>query len=154
MVVFLNTSLDYFCFCLHPQQLPIHHSISAQQQTRAVEPRRTPCSDTSPRQKAALCIRKTQSPVYAPKNVQSHGVRPSRILNDVAAGRENGRNVRRRKKMISASVRSGRVMSEGLNSPTATSHGKIPSISRPACRNTPNKVGLDHTVPSFTQRSI
>ena len=62
---------------------------------------------------------------------------------DVAAGRENGHDVRGRKKMISASARSRRMMIRVLRSPTPTSHGEVPSISRPAYRNMPNEVGLD-----------
>ena len=56
------------------------------------------------------------------------------------------------KKMISASARSRRMMIKVLKSPTPTSHGEVPSISRPAYRNMPNEVGLDQTTPSFTQR--
>ena len=70
---------------------------------------------------------------------------------DVAAGRENGHDVRGRKKMISASARSRRMMIKVLKSPTPTSHSEVPSISRPAYRNMPNEVGLDQTTPSFTK---
>jgi len=66
---------------------------------------------------------------------------------DVAAGRENGHwhDVRGRhgKKMISASARSRRMMIKVLKSPTPTSHGEVPSISRPAYRNMPSEVGLE-----------
>ena len=47
------------------------------------------------------------------------------------------------KKMISASARSRRMMIKVLKSPTPTSHGEVPSISRPAYRNMPSEVGLD-----------
>ena len=58
---------------------------------------------------------------------------------DVAAGRENGHDVHGRKKMISASARSRRMMIKVLKSPTPTSHGEVPSIYR----NMPSEVGLE-----------
>ena len=62
---------------------------------------------------------------------------------DVAAGRENGHDVRGRKKMISASARSRRMMIKVLKSPTPTFYGDVPSLSLPVDWIMPNEVGLD-----------